>query len=136
MNGHGGRDGQWIRCDPSGHCQWIARTSVAAARVRIYEAGRGALAKGTQIEATCGNARCVNLDHLRVARAVAGPRPKGGATCRRGHELTAANVVRHRDGRIAYCRACRNQRRRERYRIDATYARREIERQRRRRRAS
>ena len=38
-----------------------------------------------------------------------------------------------RDGRIAYCRLCRNELRRERYRADVAYARREIERQRRRR---
>ena len=53
--------------------------------------------------------------------------------CRRGHELAAANVVRHRDGRIAYCRTCRNDRRRELYQRDTVYAQREVERQRRRR---
>jgi hypothetical protein len=46
----------------------------------------------------------------------------------------AENVVRHRDGRIAYCRLCRNDRRRERYRIDPEFASREAARQRRLRR--
>lgn len=134
---HGGRDGQWIRCDPSGHCQWVAKTSVAAARMRIYEASRGALLTGTAVDATCGNARCVNLDHLRISRRRAPIiHRQDVAVCRRGHELTPANVVRHRDGRVAYCRACRNERRRERYRTDAAYAHREIERQRRLRRRS
>src|SRR5437660_1952230 len=103
MQSHGGRDGQWIRCDPSGHCQWIAKTPVAAARARIYEASRGPLARGVRIESTCGNPRCVNLDHLRLARAtLSAVRPKGTPLCGKGHELTAANVFRHRDGRIAY----------------------------------
>lgn len=72
----------------------------------------------------------MNLDHVRVAMAPA--RAAANARlCRRGHELTTATVVRHRDGRIAYCRICRNERRRERYRVDRAYARREVERQRR-----
>jgi hypothetical protein len=57
MRGHGGCDGQWIHCDPSGHCQWIARTSVAAARLRLYNATRGALPTGVRLETTCGDAR-------------------------------------------------------------------------------
>lgn len=135
VRGHGGRDGQWISCDPTGHCRWIARTPVAAARIRIYEASRGPLAPGTRLENTCADGRCVNLDHLRVARgAVALPVPSDTRLCGRGHELTAANVIRHRDGRIAYCRICRNERRRERYRADKAYARGEVERQRRLRR--
>ncbi|CAN5157409.1 hypothetical protein BH18CHL2_BH18CHL2_00300 [soil metagenome] len=135
VRGHGGRDGQWIRCDPGGHCRWIARTPVHAARLRIYEAGRGSLAPGTRIENSCGEKRCVNLDHLQVARGSASQRVSNSARlCGRGHELTAANVVRHRDGRIAYCRICRNESRRERYRADPAYAGREIERQRRLRR--
>jgi hypothetical protein len=89
------------------------------------------------VDATCGNTRCVNLDHLRIARRRTPTVGVSGARlCGRGHELTPANVVRHRDGRIAYCRVCRNERRRERYHADAAYARREIERQRRRRRRS
>jgi len=131
---HGGEP---IRCDPSGCCLWTARSSVATARKRLYEASRGALSASARIESGCRNGRCVNLDHL---RAVAGStRPSsdaGGAQCQRGHELTPENVIRHRDGRIAYCRLCRNERRRERYRTDVTFARREIARQRALRRAS
>lgn len=138
MQGHGGPDGQWIKCDQRGHCRWTGRTSVVAARLRLYEASRGILPGGTSLESTCGIARCVNLDHLRLSHP-ARSRPTIGTNaklCRRGHELIAANVVRHRDGRIAYCRVCRNERRRERYRIDQSYARKEIERQRCRRRGS
>lgn len=134
MRSHGGRDGRWIRCAASGHCQWIARTSVAAARTRLFEASRGPLPGGARLEHTCGEGRCVNLDHLRLARGPSAVTEPGLQLCRRGHELTPTNVVRHRDGRIAYCRICRNDRRRERYREDRTYAEREIERQRRRRR--
>jgi len=134
MRGHGGRDGQWIRCEPSGHCQWVARTSVAAARLRICETTRGALPVGIRLENTCGYARCVNLDHMRVAASpLRTTATRNASLCQRGHELTVANIVRHRDGRIAYCRICRNERRRERYRSDPRYARAEIERQRRRR---
>jgi hypothetical protein len=76
----------------------------------------------------------VNLDHVRITP---GPYVATGATertCRRGHEISPATVVRHRDGRIAYCRICRNERRRERYRTDPMFALSEIERQRNRRR--
>jgi hypothetical protein len=75
----------------------------------------------------------VNLDHLRiVARA---PRsPNDARFCMRGHVLSGLNVVRHRDGRVAYCRICRNDRRRERYRTDPEFATREMARQRRLRR--
>jgi hypothetical protein len=53
----------------------------------------------------------------------------GAWHCLRGHELKAENAVRHRDGRIAYCRLCRNERRRERYRTDPAFARSEVARQ-------
>ena len=131
---HGGRDGQWITCDPSGHCLWTARTSVAGARVRIYEATRGPVPKGSHIESACGGSRCVNLDHLRIVSGKSVAAAAGPGTCRRGHELTAGNVVRHRDGRVAYCRICRNERRHERYHGDPTFARPEIAMQRRLRR--
>jgi hypothetical protein len=120
-----------IRCDPSGCCLWVSRTSIAAARRRLYEASRGSLPSPARVESVCHTARCVNLDHLRVrerSRASQGSATK--QECRRGHELSPQNVVRHRDGRIAYCRLCRNERRRERYRTDRTFAEREIARQR------
>jgi len=69
--------------------------------------------KEVTVETNCGVRACVNLDHLRVTRL-----SSALPTCRRGHELTAANVVRHRDGRIAYCRTCRNDRRRKLYQRD------------------
>lgn len=125
---HGGEP---IRCDPSGCCLWISRASVAAARRRLYEASRGGLPSSARVESVCGTARCVNLDHLRVrtgARVSQGDAAK--RECLRGHELSPQNVVRHRDGRIAYCRLCRNERRRERYRTDTTFAEREVARQR------
>jgi len=134
MAWHAGIDGHGIRCDPSGHCQWVARSSVAAARMRIYEASRGPLPPGVRLENTCSVNRCVNIDHVRLLRVAVGR--SGPGRCLRGHELVPANVVRHRDGRVAYCRACRNERRRERYRNDPTYARREIDRQRRLRRGT
>lgn len=131
---HGGEP---IRCDPTGCCLWTARSSVAAARLRLYEASRGPLPATSRIETLCGCGRCVNLDHLRVvARAATRSGAAGVAQCRRGHDLRPENVVRHRDGRVAYCRPCRNERRRERYRTDAAFARREIARQRDRRRGS
>src|SRR5712691_3216740 len=115
-----------IACDPSGCCLWVARSSLAAARRRLYEASRGPLASAARVESVCGTARCVNLDHLRVTSS-AGRYGRGVAACRRGHELTPENVVRHRDGRVAYCRLCRNERRRERYRTDQEFAEREID---------
>jgi hypothetical protein len=75
----------------------------------------------------------VNLDHLRLV-VPAVPTPADAPSCHRGHALTAENVVRHRDGRIAYCRLCRNERRRVRYRTDPEFASQEAARQRRLRR--
>ena len=131
---HGGEP---IQCDPSGCCMWTARGSVAAARRRLYELSRGALPTSARIENVCRSKRCVNVDHLRVtARVASRTRSPNIAQCRRGHDLTPENVVRHRDGRVAYCRLCRNERRRERYRDDPAFAGREITRQRVLRRAS
>jgi len=131
---HGGEP---IQCDASGCCLWTARSSVAAARRRLYEASRGALPASARIDNACRSRRCVNLDHLRVTTPAASrTRSPSVAQCRRGHDLTPGNVVRHRDGRVAYCRLCRNERRRERYRTDPAFARREITRQRDLRRAS
>jgi hypothetical protein len=126
-----------IRCDASGCCLWTGRSSVAAARRRLYQASRGALPASSRVESACRNGRCVNLDHLRVlTRAPTRTASPGVSQCHRGHDLTPENVVRHRDGRVAYCRQCRNERRRERYNADPTFARREIARQRARRRAA
>jgi hypothetical protein len=100
--GHGGRDARWIRCDASGHCLWTARTSVVAARLRIYEATRGPVPGGARLDNTCGNARCVNLDHQKIVPAKSeAASSRGVRTCRRGHEVSSSSVVRHRDGRIA-----------------------------------
>lgn len=123
-------DGEPIRCDPSGCCLWVARSSVANARMRLYQASRGALPATARIETICGHRRCVNLDHLRVLPRSPRGLGAGGPQCQRGHPLTVESVVRHRDGRIAYCRICRNERRRERYRTDPAFARRELLRQR------
>ncbi len=125
-----------VPCDPSGCCLWTARSSVADARRRLYEAGRGALPASSRIENACRNGRCVNLDHLRVVARAVTRTPSGISQCHRGHDLTWENVVRHRDGRVAYCRLCRNERRRERYNSDPTFASREIARQRARRHAA
>jgi hypothetical protein len=47
----------------------------------LYEQSRGSVPKGASLENTCGISRCVNLDHLRVARRAsppaAGPNSKG-----------------------------------------------------------
>jgi hypothetical protein len=127
---HGGEP---IECHPSGCCLWLGRTAVGAARRRLYEASRGALPASARLENTCEWRRCVSLDHLRIVRVACAPPPSDVDVCRRGHDLTSANVVRHRDGRVAYCKLCRNERRRERYERDATFAERERARQRRRR---
>jgi hypothetical protein len=121
--------GEPIRCVPSGHCRWVGRSAVSAARRRLYEASRGALPPGARVEASCGDRRCVNLDHVGVVRPSASS-VASAPVCARGHELTATNVVRHRDGRIAYCRLCRNARRRDRYQSDPAFAAREVARQR------
>lgn len=123
-----------IECHQSGCCLWHGRESVGSARRRLFEESRGQLPASAKLESACGRRRCVNVDHLHVLDA-------HGSTaslpdmprCQRGHDLTAVNVVRHRDGRVAYCRQCRNARRRERYAQDEAFARRERRRQRLRR---
>lgn len=123
---HGGEP---IECDPSGCCLWRGRGAVGVARRSLYVASRGSLPASARLEQTCERRRCVNLDHVRVVRAVPATM-RDVERCLRGHELTSANAVRHRDGRIAYCRLCRNARRRERYAHDAAYAQQERARQR------
>lgn len=125
-----------IKCDPNGCCLWIGRSALGAARRRLYEASRGPLASTARLENTCERRRCVNLDHLRIARVAGAPLPSDVDRCQRGHELTLANVVRHRDGRVAYCKLCRNDRRRQRYAHDATFSQRERLRQRQLRRSA
>jgi hypothetical protein len=125
-----------IECDPNGCCLWIGRSPLGVARRRLYEASRGALPASARLEITCERRRCVNLDHLRIVRVAGAPLPSDVDRCQRGHELAPANVVRHRDGRVAYCKLCRNERRRQRYAHDATFAQRERLRQRRLRRSA
>ncbi len=127
---HGGEP---IECHPSGCCLWIGKGAARAARRRLYEASHGPLPAGARLERLCERRRCVNVDHVRVVRApIAVSRDM--QYCSRGHELTPANVVRHRDGRIAYCKTCRNARRRQRYAHDTSFAESERVRQRRIRR--
>lgn len=119
-----------VRCEPNGCCIW-SRTrpgepALVAVTRRAFESVRGPLPEGSSIVRSCGRRSCVNPDHL--ALRTAGP---GEPTCARGHPRVPANVVRHQDGRIAYCRPCRNERRRALRASDAAYARREAERQRR-----
>jgi hypothetical protein len=133
MLSHGGEP---IECHPSGCCLWIGRTAVGATRRRLYEASRGALPASARLESTCDRGRCVNLDHLRVLQAAGAASRADTDRCQRGHELTPDNVVRHRGGRVAYCKLCRNERRRQRYAHDPTFAQRERARQRRLRRSS
>lgn len=122
--------GEPIECHPNGCCLWIGSGAVGAARRRLYEASHGPLPSGARLEQLCERRRCVNVDHVRVVRLSAAVK-QGARYCSRGHELTEANVVRHRDGRIAYCKTCRNARRRQRYAHDSSFAERERVRQRR-----
>ena len=125
-----------IECDPNGCCLWIGRSALGPARRRLYEASRGPLPSTARLENTCERRRCVNLDHLRIIRDPRAPLPSDVDRCQRGHVLAPANVVRHRDGRVAYCKLCRNDRRRQRYANDPTFAQRERLRQRQLRRST
>lgn len=89
---HGGRVRAVDHVRPVGTA-WTARTSVAGARLRIYEVTRGPVPEGSHIESACGGSRCVNLDHLLIVSDNSVPAAAGHGTCHRGHELLRAALV-------------------------------------------
>ena len=98
-----------------------------------YETFRGPVPSGMDLDHLCRNRWCVNAQHLEVVTRATnlrrGMHPNmvlfRRGECARGHPRTEENVVRNREGGIAYCRICRNIRRKERYWTDNQYRKRE-----------
>ena len=84
----------------------------------VYEGMRGEIPSGMVLDHLCRRPACVNPDHLEVVtnreNVIRGHNESMEAfragTCRSGHPKSES--YRKRDGSVAYCRICRNERRR------------------------
>lgn len=75
----------------------------------IYEAWRGPVPDGLELDHLCRNPLCCNPDHLEPAAAAARTAASRGpeaAACRNGHEYTPENTWRAPDG-TRRCLTCR-----------------------------
>lgn len=77
----------------------------------LYEQAKGHVPEGLQLDHTCKNKLCVNLNHLEAVtpseNTKRGPTANGSKThCIRGHPLSGPNLY-VRPGGMRQCRACR-----------------------------
>ena len=84
-----------------------------------YRLAHGTIPDGLTLDHLCRVRHCVNPEHLEpvthrenVMRG-AGPKVAISRTgkCARGHDVSAENTQYHRDGRIAFCKVCRRDKR-------------------------
>ena len=122
----------WRKVDKSGDCWlWTGATTYGYGALTIgqrprkahrvsFEWAGGTVPEGMELDHLCRNRACVRPDHLEPVthaenmRRGAAARPLS-THCRRGHELTEANTVRHSNGQ-RQCRACLYARNRANYR--------------------
>ncbi len=88
------------------------RGSSKRAHRRAYELAVGPIPDGLTIDHLCRRRLCVNPLHLEpvtLEENIRRARAAGAKThCKRGHELTGANVHFRRDGRGRECQTCKS----------------------------
>jgi hypothetical protein len=103
----------WMACKVYGYGRIkISGKQLLAHRVS-YEALKGKIPEGLQLDHLCKNRACVNPDHLEIVtqlenweRGLSPPRLNRDKTsCKRGHPLDVINTYVSKDG-TRYCRAC------------------------------
>lgn len=97
--------------DGYGRFQIIHSKSEEAHRV-AFEALRGTIPKGLQLDHLCRTRHCVNPDHLEavicktnINRGLTGENNRSKTSCPQGHEYTIENTRVYRGSR--YCKSCK-----------------------------
>ncbi len=99
--------------DVGGYGRFKVGRLVRAAHRLAYEAAKGTIPDGLQLDHLCRNRGCVNPDHVEAVEPKTNVLRGDGLTamrakqtrCFRGHELTAENLLPRTDGR-RQCRSC------------------------------
>lgn len=111
-------NGCWLwpgSADGKGYGQVTALGKVMSTHRTIYEAAKGRIPKGLQIDHLCREPRCCNPDHLEAVtprentlrgNSPALARLRTKTHCLRGHSYTEGNTYRDKQGRRS-CRKCR-----------------------------
>ena len=106
-----------LRTDRDGYGQmWIGKKPGRVLRFShrmSYEAHRGEIPNGLQIDHLCRNKRCCNPDHLEAVTTQENTRRRDQALqrdryCRQGHERTDVNTYVSPDG-VRACQECRRE---------------------------
>lgn len=98
------------KLDKDGYAVIYRGKSIQRAHRVAYEASRGAIAPGLELEHDCRRRRCINPEHLTpVTRSQNEQRKRWRsrvrlAKCRRGHDLKLHAMITEEGGRV--CRLC------------------------------
>lgn len=101
---------------PGGYASFHVKGLAHAAHRVAYLLMTGPIPDGLHLDHLCRNKLCVNPDHLEPVTQAENNRRAGAARthCAQGHEYTAANTYRRRNG-SRDCRACNRDRANARY---------------------
>lgn len=109
-------------CSDYGYPQVNIDGRIVYVHKQVWEWANGPVPKGWEVDHTCRNRRCGNLDHLEaVPKRINGLRGNSPPAqharkqaCPNGHSYDA--IARYRSGKQRrYCRQCESARRRKRY---------------------